>query len=501
MLLGACDVLRAVMSVCFQRHSVDFAHVLSSQSSAEIPAQGTATQREQEQRAVYLSQVARLRHGNTAARVQGTQQAAEQGVPTAGKRITRHPPHMAGLTPRVRWFQQPSLAPALAPAPQGGHGSQAEHVQHQGVADQDLQTPRTRARDEDHALATRIARVRDMLSRPSSNSEQVASQIASMVANHGEKDKEAVRSVRQLLKGRFRDIYCAYASFGAQAVDAWSMSPSIFFRTMLRFGLIEDQVVAAMQAIAPACQDGVLSAQVFAALFAWHDDNDADQRHPASNMSAHLLAAGTDPVESPAAVPSAAKPLPLHVGKEALMEAGEVPDTSGPGPATEEDAEAEKFIQQKLRQVETLLESLRAAHPRPALLPPPKRQPQRSPDLRTINDRAWGESVKARGGPTGTHTHRIERTYGVSPRRSNVSHRVPNQNPRMPPGVAAAGNRGRSRYQILSMASPETGEDRGGRADGQPTVTDLSAEDTDVYNTDATMLSPGKEFDTDTGDA
>ena len=71
----------------------------------------------------------------------------------------------------------------------------------------------------------------------------------------------------------------------------------------------------------------------------------------------------------------------------------------------------------------------------------------------------------------------------------------------MPPGVAAAGNRGRSRYQILSMASPETGEDRGERADGQPTVTDLSAEDTDVYNTDATILSPGKGFDTDTGDA
>ena len=498
MLLAACDVLRAVMSVCSHRYSVDFARVLCSESSAEIPAQGTATQREHEQRAAYLSEVARLRHGKTAASVH----ADEQGVLTAGKRITGHPPHMAGLTPRVRWFQQQSLAPALAPAQQGAHGSQGEHVRHEGVADQDLQTPRMRARDQDHALATRIARVRDMLSRPWSNSEQVASQIASMVAKFGEKDKEAVRSVHQLLKGRFRDIYCAYASFGAQAVDAWSMSPSTFFRTMLRFGLPEDQVVAAMQAIAPACQDGVLSAQVFAALFAWHNDNDTDQRHQASNMSAHLLAAGTDPLPPPSAsVPSAAKPLRLQVGNEASMEAGEVPDTQGPGPETEENAEAETFIQQKLRQVETLLESLRASHPRPALLPPPKRQPQGSLDLRTINDRAWGESVKARGGPTGGHTHRIERTYGVSPRRSNVSHHVPNQNPRMPPGVAAAGNRGRSRYQILSMASPETGEDRGERADGQPTVTDLSAEDTDVYNTDATMLSPGKGFDTDTGDA
>ena len=50
--------------------------------------------------------------------------------------------------------------------------------------------PRMRACDADQALATRIARVRDMLSRPLSNSEQVASQIASMAAKFGEKDKE-----------------------------------------------------------------------------------------------------------------------------------------------------------------------------------------------------------------------------------------------------------------------------------------------------------------------
>ena len=69
MLLAACDVLRAVMSVCSHRYSVDFARVLCSESSAEIPAQGTATQREHEQRAAYLSEVARLRHGKTAASV------------------------------------------------------------------------------------------------------------------------------------------------------------------------------------------------------------------------------------------------------------------------------------------------------------------------------------------------------------------------------------------------------------------------------------------------
>ena len=77
-----------------------------------------------------------------------------------------------------------------------------------------------------------------------------------------------LEDVQFVLISRFRDIYSAYAAFGGGATDSedWKLSPSSFYRTLLRLGAEDEVVEAAMQALAPFCSNGHLALHDFVAL-------------------------------------------------------------------------------------------------------------------------------------------------------------------------------------------------------------------------------------------
>ncbi len=255
-----------------------------------------------------------VRRGIPAARggVLGDDDGVRHGAVYVGWRMKKGGPQgeerIAGLTPRARWFQPkvhvgggenkvgvgsdgdvPALP--LPPRAQAWRRSQthrpatnlpevlgvrldmavdiAEMVR---TVKLDLNRPasptqsRTEARSPRTARSSRTAQVRRQLQHSASVQSPSSRLDASLLTPA---DIGVLKDVQFVLISRFRDCYAAYAAFGGSTQD-WKLSPSCFYRTLLRLGVEEGLVVATMHALAPFCSCGHLSLHDFVSLFSWH---------------------------------------------------------------------------------------------------------------------------------------------------------------------------------------------------------------------------------------
>ena len=247
--------------------------------------------------------------------VLGDGDGVQHGAVYMGGRLKKGGPkgeeRIAGLTPRARWFQ-PKLnvgggenkvcvgsdgdVPALPlpPRAQERQGSQTHQpatnlpevlgVRLDMAVDiaemvrtvklnlnrsasptqprTEVRSPRT-ARSTRAARSTRTAQVRHSASVQSPSSRLDASLLTPA-------DMRVLKDVQVVLISRFRDCYAAYAALGGSATQDWKLSPSCFYRTLLRLGVEEGLLVTAMHVLAPFCSCGHLSLHDFVSLFSWH---------------------------------------------------------------------------------------------------------------------------------------------------------------------------------------------------------------------------------------
>jgi len=293
---------------------------------------------------------------------------------------------IAGLTPRARWFQpkvsiggsnnvwekgEGEVAPLPLPPnsqPRAVQGPQTHRlVTNVDGKDCGSSGPGVPGAELDMAagLSDMVRQVRDVLnrsaspprSRPGARSPRTALvrqqlQHAASVPGAGggldasllsPADMGVLEDVQFVLISRFRDIYSAYAAFGGGATDSedWKLSPSSFYRTLLRLGAEDEVVEAAMQALAPFCSNGHLALHDFVALFSWHSDQGIlGARHEVKALPAAPLA-GRLATEEPVTEPNAASrtppkdKAPTAVGSDAAPEIEILPPSSYPGGAGE----------------------------------------------------------------------------------------------------------------------------------------------------------------------